>query len=80
MLEEVRITGLGVTVDGARVLATLTPVKERELIVLGTPGADERTIDVGKAGGSIGSNHNRSATQTRRDRGAIPVSCGIGTA
>jgi hypothetical protein len=39
--------GLGVTVDGARVFATLTPVKERELVVLGTPGADERTIAAG---------------------------------
>jgi len=39
--------GLGVTVDGARIFATLTPVKERELVVLGVPGADERTIAAG---------------------------------
>jgi hypothetical protein len=36
--------GLGVAVEGARVFATLTPIKERELIVLGAPGTDERTI------------------------------------
>ena len=38
--------GLGVTVDGARVFATLTPVKERELVVLGAPGRSgwSRTI------------------------------------
>jgi hypothetical protein len=36
--------GLGVTVDGARVFATLTPVKERELVILGTPGGGERSI------------------------------------
>jgi hypothetical protein len=39
--------GLGIAVDGARVFATLTPVKERELVVLGVPGADERTIAAG---------------------------------
>jgi hypothetical protein len=39
--------GLGVAVEGARVFATLTPVKERELVVLGVPGADERTIAAG---------------------------------
>ena len=39
--------GLGVVVDGARVFATLTPVKERELVVLGVAGADERTIAAG---------------------------------
>jgi hypothetical protein len=39
--------GLGVAVAGARVFATLTPVKERELVVLGSPGADERTIAAG---------------------------------
>jgi hypothetical protein len=39
--------GLGVTVGGARVFATLTPVKERELVVLGDPGANERTIAAG---------------------------------
>jgi hypothetical protein len=39
--------GLGVAVDGARVFASLTPVKERELVVLGEPGAGERTIASG---------------------------------
>ena len=39
--------GLGVVVEGARVFATLTPVKERELVILGEPGADERTIAAG---------------------------------
>jgi len=39
--------GLGVTIDGARIFAALTPVKERELVVLGVPGADERTIAAG---------------------------------
>jgi hypothetical protein len=39
--------GLGVAVDGARVFASLTPVKERELVVLGEPGASERTISSG---------------------------------
>jgi hypothetical protein len=39
--------GLGVSVDGARVFATLTPIKEREIVVLGTPGANERTIATG---------------------------------
>jgi hypothetical protein len=39
--------GLGVAVEGARVFATLTPVKERELVILGAPGADERSIASG---------------------------------
>lgn len=39
--------GLGLAVGGARVFATLTPVKERELVVIGAPGADERTIAAG---------------------------------
>ncbi|MHB8630582.1 MAG: hypothetical protein ACYC9W_01485 [Candidatus Limnocylindria bacterium] len=39
--------GLGVAVDGARVFATLTPVKEREIVVLGERSADERTIAPG---------------------------------
>jgi hypothetical protein len=42
-----RSLGLGVEVGGARVFATLTPVKEREVVVLGAPGADERTIAAG---------------------------------
>ena len=41
--------GLGATVGEARVFASLTPVKERELVVLGAPGADERSIAPGVA-------------------------------
>ena len=41
--------GLGLTVDGARVVATLTPVKEREVVVLGRPGQDEQTLAGGVA-------------------------------
>jgi hypothetical protein len=41
--------GLGVTVGGARIFATLTPVKERELVILGVPGADEGSIAGGIA-------------------------------
>lgn len=41
--------GLGATVGDARVFATLTPVKERELVVLGLPGADESAIAAGIA-------------------------------
>ena len=36
--------GLGVTVAGGRAFATLTPVKEREVVVLGAPGADPSAI------------------------------------
>ncbi|MGH2499259.1 MAG: hypothetical protein ACRDF0_04090, partial [Candidatus Limnocylindria bacterium] len=36
--------GLGVEVDGARAFASLTPVKEREVVVLGRPGEDEVTL------------------------------------
>ncbi|HEU5287159.1 MAG TPA: hypothetical protein VFV20_02055, partial [Candidatus Limnocylindria bacterium] len=36
--------GLGVEVDGARVLASLVPVKEREVLVIGRPGADESSL------------------------------------
>ena len=43
--------GLGATVGGARVMATLTPVKERELVILGRPGAGEETIAAGIAHG-----------------------------
>jgi hypothetical protein len=39
--------GLGTEVGGARIFATLTPVKEREVVILGAPGADERTIAAG---------------------------------
>jgi hypothetical protein len=41
--------GLGVSVGGARVFATLTPVKEREVVILGSPGADEGSIAGGIA-------------------------------
>ena len=41
--------GLGVAVGEARVFATLTPVKEREIVVLGAPGAGERSIAAGIA-------------------------------
>jgi len=36
--------GLGVTVDGGRVVASLAPIKEREVLILGRPGADARTL------------------------------------
>lgn len=36
--------GLGVEVEGARVLASLVPVKEREVLVIGRPGADESAL------------------------------------
>ena len=39
-----RSLGLGTEIGGARVFATLTPVKEREVVVLGAPGADEQSI------------------------------------
>jgi len=36
--------GLAVDVDGVRVLASLTPIKERETLVIGRPGADAVTL------------------------------------
>lgn len=36
--------GLGTTVGDARVIASLTPVKEREVLVIGRPGASEQTL------------------------------------
>jgi hypothetical protein len=39
--------GLGVEVGRARVLASLTPVKERECLVLGRPGDDESALAEG---------------------------------
>lgn len=36
--------GLGIEVEEARLCASLVPVKERELIVLGRPGADETSL------------------------------------
>ena len=44
-----RDLGLGVEVGRARVFASLTPVKEREVIVLGRPGEDESTLAAGIA-------------------------------
>lgn len=39
-----RDLGLGAEVSGARLFASLTPVKEREVIVLGRAGQDEATL------------------------------------
>jgi hypothetical protein len=36
--------GLGVMVDEARVMASLTPIKEREVVIVGRPGADETSL------------------------------------
>lgn len=36
--------GLGVEAGGARLFASLTPIKERELVVLGRPGEDEASL------------------------------------
>jgi hypothetical protein len=36
--------GLGLPVDGVRLMAYLAPVKEREVLIIGRPGADERTL------------------------------------
>ncbi|MDQ2950943.1 MAG: hypothetical protein M3R54_01625 [Chloroflexota bacterium] len=36
--------GLGTGVDGARVFASLTPIKEREVWILGRPGASEASL------------------------------------
>ncbi|MBI2324578.1 MAG: hypothetical protein HYU87_06430 [Chloroflexi bacterium] len=44
-----RDLGLGVEVGRARVFASLTPVKEREIVVLGRPGEDESTLAGGIA-------------------------------
>lgn len=41
--------GLGLAVGDARVFASLTPVKEREVVVQGAPGAGERSIAAGIA-------------------------------
>lgn len=43
--------GLGVRVGEARVLASLAPVKERELLVIGRTGADEQSLVPGIAHG-----------------------------
>jgi len=36
--------GLGFVVEEARVMASLTPIKEREVVILGRPGADETSL------------------------------------
>lgn len=36
--------GLGVELGGGRLMASLVPVKEREVIILGRPGADEASL------------------------------------
>lgn len=36
--------GLGVEVDGARMFASIVPIKEREVVILGRAGADETTV------------------------------------
>lgn len=41
--------GLGLSVGEARLVASLAPVKEREVLVVGRPGADERTLAPGIA-------------------------------
>ena len=44
-----RDLGLGIEVGRARLFASLTPVKEREAIVMGRPGEDESTLAAGIA-------------------------------
>ena len=39
-----RDLALGAEIGGARLFASLTPVKERELVILGRPGEDESTM------------------------------------
>ena len=36
--------GLGVQVEGARIIASLVPIKEREVLILGRPGADAASL------------------------------------
>jgi len=36
--------GLGAEIDGVRLIASLVPIKEREILVLGRPGADESSL------------------------------------
>ena len=36
--------GLGTEIEGARVMASLVPIKEREVLVIGRPGADETSL------------------------------------
>lgn len=44
-----RDLGLGLEIGRARVLASLTPIKEREIVVIGRPGEDESTLAAGIA-------------------------------
>ena len=56
--------GLGCEIDGVRVIASLVPIKEREVLVLGRPGASEttlapaivRVLDVYRAAGVVAFN------------------------
>lgn len=41
--------GLGVQVGAARVMASLAPVKEREVLIIGEPGSDESALAEGMA-------------------------------
>lgn len=41
--------GLGIEIDGARVMASLVPIKEREIVILGRPGAGEASLAEGLA-------------------------------
>ena len=41
--------GLGIENDGVRVFASLVPIKEREIVILGRPGEDERSLASGIA-------------------------------
>jgi len=36
--------GLGTEIDGARVFASIVPIKEREVLVIGRPGADATSL------------------------------------
>ena len=41
--------GLGVVIGQARVIASLVPIKEREVVIIGRPGADEASLAEGLA-------------------------------
>jgi hypothetical protein len=59
--------GLGVEVDEARAIASLTPIKEREVVVLGRPGADETSLAAAIA----------RVVQTYRAAGVVSYNMGI---
>ncbi len=42
--------GLGVEIEGARVIASITPIKEREVLILGRPGSNETSLAAAIAG------------------------------